>query len=140
MKVVVDTNVLIAALLGGKGPNRAVIRHCLTGRLLPQLAAALYFEYEDVFERQTVLTLCKLNSEQRLLFLDAFLSVCQWNQLYFRWRPNLRDEGDNHLIELAVASNARYLITNNVKDFRFAELRFPALEVVKPEQLLEVLK
>ncbi|MDX3774459.1 putative toxin-antitoxin system toxin component, PIN family [Chromatiaceae bacterium AAb-1] len=139
MKVVVDTNVLIAALLSGKGSNREVIRHCLTGRLLPQLAAALYFEYEDVFERQTVLVLCKLNTEQRTQFLDAFLSVCQWNQLYFKWRPNLRDEGDNHLVELAVASNARYLVTNNIKDFRFAELKFPALEVIKPEQLLELL-
>lgn len=81
-----------------------------------------------------------MNSEQRQLFLDAFLSVCQWNQLYFRWRPNLRDEGDNHLVELAVASNAKYLITNNIKDFRFTELRFPALEVIKPEQILEVLR
>ena len=140
MKVVVDTNVLLAALLGKKGPNREIIRYCLTGRLMPQLAASLYFEYEDVFERQTTLALCKLNCEQRQLFLDSFLSVCQWNQLYFRWRPNLRDEGDNHLVELAVASNAEYLITNNMKDFRFAELRFPTLKVIKPEQLLEVLR
>jgi len=140
MKVVLDTNVLVAALLGGKGPNREMVRHCLAGQLEPQLAAALYFEYEDVFERQNVLALCKLNKEQRQLFLDAFLSVCHWNQLYFRWRPNLRDEGDNHLVELAVASNARYLVTNNVKDFRFAELTFPALEIVKPEQLLEILR
>ena len=140
MKVVLDTNVLVAALLGGKGPNREVVRHCLTGRLKPQLAAALYFEYEDLFERQNILALCKLTKEQQQLFLDAFLSVCHWNQLYFRWRPNLRDEGDNHLVELAVASNARYLVTNNVKDFRFAELTFPALEIVKPEQLLEILR
>ena len=140
MKVVLDTNVLVAALLGGKGPNREVVRVCLAGQLKPQLAAALYFEYEDLFECQNILALCKLNKEQRQLFLDAFLSVCHWNQLYFRWRPNLRDEGDNHLVELAVASNARYLVTNNIKDFRFAELTFPALEIVKPEQLLEILR
>ncbi len=97
-------------------------------------------EYEDVFECQNVLALCKLNKEQRQLFLDAFLSVCHWYQLYFRWRPNLCDEGDNHLVELAVASNARYLVINNVKDFRFAKLTFPALEIVKPELLLEILR
>ena len=106
----------------------------------PQIAAALYFEYEDVFERPHILALCSLDGHQRQVFLDAFLSVCQWNQLYFRWRPNLRDEADNHLIELAVVSNARYVVTNNVKDFRFAELTFPSIEIIKPELLLEVLK
>lgn len=75
MKVVLDTNVLVAALLGGKGPNREVVRHCLTGTLKPQLAAALYFEYEDLFERQNILALCKLTKEQQQLF---WMLSCQF--------------------------------------------------------------
>ena len=48
---------------------------------------------------------------------------------YFLWRPNLRDEGDNFLVELAVAGNSEIIVTNNVKDFEGAELAFGELRV-----------
>ena len=38
---------------------------------------------------------------------DGFLSVCRWVEVFFAWRPNLPDEADNHLVELAVAGNAK---------------------------------
>ena len=52
--------------------------------------------------------------------------------MYYSWRPNLRDEGDNHLIELAVAGGADMIVTNSVRDFRGAELRFGSIRVVEP--------
>jgi predicted nucleic acid-binding protein len=55
---------------------------------------------------------------------------------YGLWRPNLRDEGDNHVIELAVAGGAEAIITRNTRDFRFAELRFPSIQILTPESLL----
>jgi hypothetical protein len=30
--------------------------------------------------------------------LDAFLSVCHWQKVYYAWRPNLPDEADNHKV------------------------------------------
>jgi predicted nucleic acid-binding protein len=51
----------------------------------------------------------------------------------------LRDEADKHLIDLAVAANARYLVTSNVRDFRGGELRFDHIEVVDPARLIEEL-
>jgi hypothetical protein len=53
--------------------------------------------------------------------LEAFPSVCEWLDVYFGWRPNLSDEGDNHLIELAVAGGAGWIVTNNLADFERAE-------------------
>ena len=44
-----------------------------------------------------------LTPKEREDLLDAFLSVCEWVPIYFLWRPNLPDEGDNHLMELVVA-------------------------------------
>ena len=52
-------------------------------------------------------------------------------------RPNLKDEGGNFLIELALAGNCDLIITNNTKDLLNAELRFPGLQILKPEQLLK---
>ena len=68
--------------------------------------------------------------------LAAFFSVCEWVQIHYLWRPNLNDEGDNFLIELAVAGNAESIITNNLKDLRNAELQFEGLKVLAPEDYL----
>ena len=68
--------------------------------------------------------------------LNAFYSVCDWVPIYYLWRPNIADEGDNFLIELALAGNATHIITNNISDLTNSELSFPELEIVKPEQML----
>jgi len=46
------------------------------------------------------------------------------------------DEGDNFLIELALAGNATHIVINNIGDFQNAELKFPGLTIVKPERFL----
>ncbi len=50
--------------------------------------------------------------------------------------PNLKDEADNHLIELAIAGNAQIIATQNIKDFRNSELLFPNLSILKPEEII----
>lgn len=56
---------------------------------------------------------------------------------YYAWRPNLRDESDNHVVELAVAGAASAIVTRNVRDFQIgAELKFPGLDILTPVQLL----
>lgn len=87
--------------------------------------------------RESVFKGCRLSAGQRDELLNAFLSVCRWTTIYYGWRPNLRDEGDNHLIELAVAGSASAIITKNVRDFRSAELQFPGLRLLLPEEVLQ---
>jgi hypothetical protein len=53
-------------------------------------------------------------------------------EVYYRWRPNLRDEGDNHVLELAVAAGDAPIVTFNRRDFRVGELRFPSIVVQTP--------
>ena len=55
----------------------------------------------------------------------------------YLWRPNLRDEGDNHILELAVAGAATMIVTNNIADFRGAELRFPEIKLLTPPDALK---
>jgi len=90
---------------------------------------ALFAEFEDVCSRKTLFDDGILSKAERDGLLDAFLSVCVWTPIYYLWRPNLRDEGDNHLVELAVAGGARAIVTANVRDFKDPSLLFPQLEI-----------
>lgn len=62
------------------------------------------------------------------------MSVCRWVKVYYLWRPNLLDEADNHLIELAIAGNASVIVTRNIRDFQQSQLQFPQLKIRTPEQ------
>jgi putative PIN family toxin of toxin-antitoxin system len=135
MIVVVDTSVFVAALLGPSGASRGVLRACLDGRLRPLMGAALFAEYESLLGREALFRGCPLDRSQREAVLNSFLSVCRWTVIYFSWRPNLRDEADIHVIELAVAGAANVVVTKNARDFRSAELHFPGLRILQPEEL-----
>jgi predicted nucleic acid-binding protein len=59
--------------------------------------------------------------------------------VYYLWRTNLRDEADNHVVELAVAGRASIIVTHNVADFAGSDLRFPEIRIVRPNDLLKEL-
>lgn len=136
MRIVLDTNILVAACMGSYAANR-LLAACLEGRYIPVVGAALLAEYEDVVNRNDVFKGCRLNQDERNELLDALLSVSEWTQIYYLWRPNLQDEADNHVLELTVAGQADYLLTRNLKDFGRAELMFPHIQICTPETFLE---
>jgi putative PIN family toxin of toxin-antitoxin system len=140
VRTVVDTNVLVGTMLGGQGDNAKVIRSCLKGVLSPLIGETLFLEYEDVLNRPELFIKSPLSRKERIELFAAFLSVCEWVEIYFSWRPNLRDEGDNHLVELAVAGGAEVIVTNNARDFKNTELRFPDLKVITPWELVKELR
>lgn len=133
----VDTNVLVGALKRKGGPARQVIRRCLTRDYRPVISAALFAEYEDVFFREGLWRSALVDRAERDEVFNAFLGVCRWVEVYFAWRPNLPEESDNHLIELAVAANAAVIVSRNVRDLARGELRFPNLSIMTPHELLE---
>ena len=65
---------------------------------------------------------CRLSAHERSDLLDIFLATCEWTRLYFGWRPNLPDEADNHLVELAVAGRAEFVVTRTLRDLTRVEL------------------
>ena len=135
-----DTNVFIAAMLSPSGGNRDTLRACLDGRAHPLMGAALFHEYEDVMRRPDPMSKSPLRPGDRQTLFEAFLSVCEWVKVYFLWRPNLPDEGDNHLVELAIAGGAETIVTNNVRDVRRGELSFPNLQILTPAEFLKTHK
>jgi len=101
MKVILDTNILVNVFTSPsrKSASYKIFELCLTKHIQPQIGSALFKEYEDVLSRSEILTLAKYNKEDLTIMLDGFLSVCSWTKINYLWRPNLKDEADNHLID-----------------------------------------
>ena len=136
--IVIDTNVFVAALRSGGGPSREVIRRSLTGRYQPIFSNALWLEYEDLLGRDVWTE--ETTDDDRRQVLAALAAASRWIKIFYGWRPNLRDEGDNHLVELAVAGGAEAIVTYNVRDFSLGELRWPGLAVLTPPECLEMVR
>ena len=131
-----DTNVFVAAASSARGASREVLRRCLLGRYQPLMSQALFTEYESVLARSDLFVRSPISSDERHALWTAVISRCLWVRVYYLWRPNLPDEADNHVVELAVAGNAEAIVTHNTRDFRRNELRFPGLAVVTPRALI----
>ena len=126
--IVLDTNVVVAALRSGSGAARRVVRGCFAGVYEPLFGAALLAEYEYAVVGTGLPDWAE--------FLDSLTSTGRWVNVYYQWRPNLRDETDNHLVELGLAGGAAAIVTHNVRDLRSGELLFPALRVLTPAEFL----
>jgi putative PIN family toxin of toxin-antitoxin system len=136
--VVIDTNVFVAALRtqnAQASASRALLRAALSGKCQPLFGNALWLEYEDLLGR-SVWTEATTPAE-RFEVLKALAAVGRWVFVYYGWRPNLPDEGDNHLIELAVAGNAQAIVTHNVRDLQHGQLLWPRLRVLTPKDFLK---
>lgn len=101
----------------------------LQGAPTPLISLALIYEYEDVLERERLFRNAPISRDARFALFFALMKVSRWTSIYFLWRPNLSDEADNHLIELALAGGARAVITANKRDLAGGELAFSGLSV-----------
>ncbi len=138
IRIVVDTAAFISALIGSNSLSRELIRRCLKGEYQPLMGNTLFTEYESVVEREEVVNNCPLNYAEMPALLASFISTSQWISIYYLWRSNLRNEADNHLIELAIAGNVQVIATNNIKDFQNTELLFPHLSILNPEEIIRI--
>jgi len=136
MKIVIDTSVWISALITKDSKAREILKMVLKKELYPQISEALFKEYETVMKRDKIQRLTPLGQEEQEELFNAYLSCCKWNEIYYSWRPNLKDENDNFVVELAVASSSLFILTYNIKDFNDAELLF-SHKVITPEDFIK---
>ena len=105
------------------------MRLTLSGEIAPIIGNALFCEYEDVLARDALWNRSLLERGERESLADALMSVSLWVPVYFLWRPNLADEADNHVLELAVAGGAEAIVTANKRNFRRSKLLFPSVRI-----------
>ena len=129
--MVLDTNVLVAAFRSSLGASYKLLQTLESRVWRPVISPALAFEYEAVLKRgasETDLTLGDIDD-----FVEYLCSRSRLVQIYFHWRPALRDPNDDRILEVAVRTGSP-VVTFNTRDFAGAE-RF-GVKVMGPKELL----
>ena len=132
VSLVLDTNVLVAALRSRHGASFRLLSLLGSDQLELNVSVPLVFEYEDVAKRHA--PSLGLTSADIDDVLDYLCAIAQRRRIYFLWRPMLRDPRDDMVLELAVEAVCDYIVTHNLRDFAGAE-RF-GVQVVTPGAFL----
>jgi putative PIN family toxin of toxin-antitoxin system len=131
MRVVLDTCVLVSAARSRQGASFALVSSLPSPQFEIALSVALYTEWQAVLTRPEHLP-PGMRAEDALAYLRYLTSVAHLQDIHYLWRPFLRDPDDDMVLECAVASGSRYLVTHNVQDFlRIAELGVTPLTPAK---------
>jgi len=69
--------------------------------------------------------------------LDYVCQVARRREIFFLWRPFLKDPNDDLVLELAVESESEFIITYNRRDF--AGIETFGVKVLTPKEFLQKL-
>jgi putative PIN family toxin of toxin-antitoxin system len=116
LQIVLDTNVIYAALRSKRGASYRLLSLLDSDKFQINLSVPLVIEYEDVLKRKIdSLTFTERKIDQ---FLDYLCIAGNWHEVYFLWRPILKDPEDDMILELAVRAGCQYIVTYNKQDFQ----------------------
>jgi putative PIN family toxin of toxin-antitoxin system len=135
-RVVLDTSVIVAALRSRQGASNALLDLVARRRLVPLATVALFLEYEAVLKRPEQFAATGLTPALVDGFLAALASAMEAIDVHYVWRPQLKDPGDELVLEAAVNGRADGLVTHNVRHFAEAAPRF-GLAVIRPGAALK---
>ena len=134
LAVVLDTNVFISALRSKRGASHQVLRLVGKGKFEIELSVPLVLEYEATAKRQSrQLGLSHADIDN---ILDFVCRVGRHHAIHFLWRPQLRDPGDDMVLELAVEAEAEFIVTFNIRDF--SGTQDFGVRAIRPQTLLEM--
>jgi putative PIN family toxin of toxin-antitoxin system len=138
LRVVLDTNVLVAASRSRRGASFALLQAMRNRQFLALLSVPLMLEYEAVLKRPEQLAASRRNMPMTDAFLDALCLLGEAVHLHYLWRPQLRDPADEMVLETALNGRADVLVSMNIRDFATAG-RF-RLKVATPGAFLRQLR
>jgi putative PIN family toxin of toxin-antitoxin system len=132
-RVVLDTNVLVAASQSKRGASAKLLSLVGTGLFEICVSVPLILEYESVLLRDVEPS--STEWKVRTDILDYLCTVAAQQEIFFLWRPYLRDPKDEMVLEVAVASGCNAIISYNKRDFTGSE-RF-GLGIRSPKEFLD---
>lgn len=130
IRVVVDTNVIYSGLNSRLGASFLFLQQFPNRKFKICISTPLVFEYEDAIKRR----IPHLSLSDKDDFLDYLCSVGEKTQIFYLWRPTLKDPSDDMVLEVAVSSNSEYIVTFNKNDFEGAK-KF-GIQMLTPKEFL----
>jgi putative PIN family toxin of toxin-antitoxin system len=138
MRLVLDTDVLVAALRSDRGASRQLLEAALAETYTLLLSVPLVLQYEAVLTRKDHLDAADVTEADVIILLDAVVAVAEPVRLSFHWRPLVSDPDDDMVAETAVNGAADLLVTFNRRDFARASHLFHLTIVSPGEALVEL--
>jgi putative PIN family toxin of toxin-antitoxin system len=135
MRVVLDTSVLVAAARSRRGASFALVSSVPSPRFQICLSVPLYVEWQDVLTRPEHLP-PERTAQDAVAALRALAAYAHLQEIYYLWRPYLRDPDDDMVLELAFAAGCRYIVTHNPRDFAGAVGL--GIDIVLPGEFLRI--
>ena len=135
MRVVLDTDVVVAGMRSPTGASAALLRAAREGQVTLVLTVALAMEYESVCSRAEHRMASGLSDIEIDIFLTALIALAEPVETHFLWRPQLRDPGDEMVLEAAVNGRANALVTFNARHFGAVPSHF-GIEVLRPKEAI----
>jgi putative PIN family toxin of toxin-antitoxin system len=135
-QIVLDTNIIYSALRSKRGASYRLLSLLESSKFEINLSVPLVIEYEDVLLRKK--NTLNFSESQIAQVLDYLCLVGNWHEVYFLWRPILKDPEDDMILELAVRANCKYIVTYNKADFQGVE-KFD-IKLVTAKEFLQFIK
>lgn len=137
MKIVIDTNVFVSALMSKNGAsNSLLVRIFERSDRINVVSNSLLVEIEAVLLREQNRSRYPHLSDKEIgRFVDDIALISHHQRINFLWRPFLNDPEDDMVLETAFNASADFIVTHNLKDFRKVEERF-SIRVVAPGEFL----
>jgi len=132
--VILDTNILVSALIQKGYPHHIVFNYVLDERVGLCLSDELMNEYRDVLARPKFAQIADFSSNAEIV-LSRFEKIATFYEPKNRLNI-IKDESDNRLLELANESNANFLITGN--SAHFTMLQYKETKIVSPRDFWEI--
>jgi len=110
-KIVIDTNVIVSALRSKRGTSYTLILLIGKKKFELNISVPLVFEYEKVvFDPNQKIPYTKGEINK---ILDFIVANSNHYAIYYLWRPYLKDQKDDMVLELAFSSNSEFIVTFN---------------------------
>lgn len=136
MNIVIDTNVIISGLQSDMGYSHKLLEILPNREFDICVSVPLILEYEAQLKKHLPPEV--FTDEDIADFIDYICKIGSKTPIYYLWRPYLKDPFDDHVLELAIASQSQYIVTFNKKDFTGTE-RY-GIKVVKSGEFFDILE
>lgn len=136
LRIVLDTDVIIAGMRSPRGASAALLNAVYMGTIQLMVSVPLALEYEAKCTLPIHYEAAGISQREAQNFVDAIVALSQPVTQHFLWRPQLRDPGDEMVLETAINGRAFAIATFNTRDYGEAPKQF-GIALLKPGEALK---